>query len=53
MLARLAGTGVASRSDVRRHKRANLRIEKNLAEATDKLNGLIDIVDKQKRKNGR
>lgn len=53
VVARLAGTGVALRSEVRRHERAILRIEENLAEATDKLNGLIDIVDKQRRKNGR
>lgn len=53
LVARLAGAGVVLRSDVRRHERAILRIEENLAEATDKLNGLIDYVDKQRRKNGR
>ena len=52
LVARLARAGVSFRSDVRRHERAILRIEENLAEATDKLNGLIDFVDKQSRKNG-
>lgn len=53
LVAQLARVGVTLRSDVRRHERAVLRIEENLAEATDKLNGLIDYVDKQRRKNGR
>lgn len=41
LVARLARGGVSLRSDVRRHERAIRRIEENLAEATDKLNGLI------------
>lgn len=45
--------GVALRSDVRRHERAIIGVEENLAEATDKLNARIDFVDKQSRKNGR
>ena len=49
LVARLARAGVTLRSDVRRHERAITRIEENLAEATDKLNGLIDIVDKSEK----
>ena len=50
LVARLGRAGVTLRSDVRRHERAITRIEDNLAEATDKLNGLIDIVDKMARR---
>ena len=49
LVSRLAGAGVTLRSDVRRHERAITRIEENLAEATDKLNGLIDIVNKSEK----
>ena len=53
LVTRLARAGVTLRSDVRRHERAITRIEENLAEATDKLNALIDVVDKFLRRNGR
>jgi hypothetical protein len=46
LVTRLARAGVALRSDVRRHERAITRITENLAEATEKLNALIDVVDK-------
>jgi hypothetical protein len=49
LVARLARAGVALRSEVRRHERAIVRIEENLAEATDKLNVLIDIVEKNEK----
>jgi uncharacterized coiled-coil protein SlyX len=52
LVARLARAGVTLRSDVRRHERAITRTEENLAEATDKLNALIDVVDKSLRRNG-
>lgn len=52
LVTRLAHAGVALRSDVRRHERAITRIAENLAEATDKLNALIDVVDKWPRRNG-
>src|SRR5262249_19739832 len=45
LVALLARAGVTLRSDAGPHERAITRIEENLAEATDKLNGLIDIVD--------
>jgi hypothetical protein len=51
LVARLARAGVALRGDVRRHEQTIARIEENLAEATGKLNALIDFVDKQSRKN--
>ena len=58
LVARLASAGVGLRSDVRRHERAINRHEKflarheqTMAEIEDKLNALIDIVDKQRRKN--
>ena len=54
---RLVRYGVSLRSDVRRLDeamtrlaKAQARTEDNLAEATDKLNGLIDIVDKMARR---
>jgi hypothetical protein len=57
MVRRLVRYGVSLRSDVRRLDeamtrlaRAQARTEDNLAEATDKLNGLIDIVDKMARR---
>jgi len=49
LVALLARAGVTLRSDAGPHERAITRIEENLAEATDKLNGLIDIVDKSER----
>ena len=52
LVARLARAGVTLRSEARRHERAITRIEENLAEATDKLNALIDVVDKSLRRNG-
>lgn len=60
LVARLARTGVTLRSDVRRHERAIARHdeflarhEQTMAEIEDKLNALIDIVDKQGRNDGR
>ncbi|HEY6291496.1 MAG TPA: hypothetical protein VI455_08045 [Terriglobia bacterium] len=45
--------GVSLRSDVRRHERAIARLGEVHAETDDKLNALIDIVDKAIRRNGR
>ena len=60
LVGRLASAGVALRSDVRRQQRAITRLEEflarheqTMAEIEDKLNALIDIVDKRSRKNGR
>ena len=67
IVTRLARYGVSLRSDVRRHDRAIADIDKRLARVTeaqarsdeklveieDKLNGLIDVVDKSIRRNGR
>lgn len=60
IVGRLASAGVALRSDVRRngkmmaqHEKMMARHEEWLAEVEDKLNGLIDIVDKFVRRNGK
>jgi len=44
---------VALRSDVQELKEFRRRTEQNLAEITEKLDALIDIVDKSIRRNGR
>ena len=46
VVASLARSGVSLRSDVRTLQKFRVRTEENLAEITDKLNALIDIVDK-------
>ena len=53
VVAGLARSGVSLRSDVRKLQEFRARTEENLAEITDKLNALIDIVDKPHRRNGR
>ncbi len=52
--------GVSLRSDVRRHDKAIIRLDKAMArlaevhaETDEKLNALIDIVDKTIRRNGK
>jgi hypothetical protein len=57
MVRRLVRYGVSLRSDVRsldedmtQLAKAQARTEDNLAEATENLNGLIDIVDKMARR---
>ncbi len=52
--------GVSLRSDVRRHDKAMIRLDKAIAhlaevhaETDDKLNALIDLVDKTIRRNGK
>ncbi len=52
--------GVSLRSDVRRHDRAVIRLDKAMAhlaevhaETDEKLNALIDLVDKNTRRNGK
>ena len=52
VVAGLARTGVSLRSDIRRHERAIARLEEIHAETDDKLNALIDIMDKSIRRNG-
>jgi hypothetical protein len=41
------------RSDARELKEFRRRTEQNLAEITEKLDALIDVVDKSIRRNGR
>lgn len=59
VVGKLASTGVALRSDVRRHEKFIAKHEAfaarhdvMMAEMEDKLNALIDFVDKQTRRNG-
>ncbi|HEV2419656.1 MAG TPA: hypothetical protein VGX94_17810 [Terriglobia bacterium] len=59
VVAKLASTGVALRSDLRRHEKAIAKHEEYaarhdvmMAEMEGKLNALIDFVDKQTRRNG-
>ena len=53
VVGKLASTGVVLRSDIRRHERAIARHDEMMAEMEDKLNALIDIVDKSTRRNGK
>jgi hypothetical protein len=53
LVGRLARAEVGLRSEVRRHKEFLARHEQTMAEIEDKLNALIDFVDRQSRKNGR
>ena len=53
LVVRLARAGLVLRGNQRRHELRINRIEENLAEVTDKLNVLTDIVDKLSRRNGR
>ena len=53
LVARLAHAGVGLRSEVRRHNEFLAHHEQTMAEIEGKLNALIDVVDKQSRKNGR
>jgi len=53
LVERFARSGVALRSDVRELKEFRRRTEQNLAEITEKLDALIDVVDKSIRRNGR
>jgi len=59
-LNQLVRYGVSLRSDVRRHDKAIIRLDKAMAhlaevhaETDGKLNALIDLVDKTIRRNGR
>jgi outer membrane protein TolC len=59
-VSQLVRYGVSLRSDVRRHDRAIIRLDKAMAhlaevhaETDEKLNALIDLVDKSIRRNGR
>jgi len=52
VVAGLARSGVSLRSDVRTLQKFRVRTEENLAEITDKLIVLIDIVDKSHGRNG-
>lgn len=53
IVTRLARSGVTLRSDVRRTERALAEIAESLSEMDNKLNALVDIVDRQIRGNGR
>ena len=50
---RLVRSGLSQHSDVRELKEFRRRTEQNLAEITEKLDALIDVVDKSIRGNGR
>ncbi len=59
-VSQLARYGVSLRSDVRRHDKAIIRLDEAMArlaevhtETDEKLNALIDLVDKTIRRNGR
>jgi uncharacterized protein YbaP (TraB family) len=59
-VSQLVRYGVSLRSDVRRHDRAIIRLDKAMAhlaevhaETDEKLNALIELVDKSIRRNGR
>jgi hypothetical protein len=52
VVAGLARSGVSLRSDVRKLQKFRARTEENLAEITDKLNALVDLVNKSLRRNG-
>ena len=59
-VSQLVRYGVSLRSDVRRHDKAIIRLDKAMAhlaevhaEADGRLNALIDLVDKTIRRNGR
>jgi L-lactate utilization protein LutB len=53
LVERLARSGLSLRSDVQELKKFRRRTEQNLAEITEKLDALIDVVDKSIRRNGR
>jgi L-lactate utilization protein LutB len=50
---RLVRSGLSPRSDVQELKEFRRRTEQNLAEITEKLDALIDVVNKSIRRNGR
>jgi L-lactate utilization protein LutB len=50
---RLVRSGLSLRSDTQELKEFRRRTEQNLAEITEKLDALIDLVDKSIRRNGR
>lgn len=52
VVGKLAEAGVTLRSDIRRHEAWQKHHEMMMAEMEDKLNALIEIVDKQTRRNG-
>jgi septal ring factor EnvC (AmiA/AmiB activator) len=52
VVGKLASSGVSLRSDIRRHEKAIANHEEMMEEMEDKLNGLIEIVDKSIRRNG-
>jgi chromosome segregation ATPase len=53
IVTQLARSSVTLRSDVRRTERALAEIAESLSEIDNKLNALVDIVDRQIRGNGR
>jgi len=53
IVTQLVRSGVTSRSDVRRTERNLAEITERLSETDNKLNALVDIVDRQIRGNGR
>ncbi len=53
IVTRLAQSGVALRSDVRRTEKNLAEITQSMAEIDGKLNALVDIMDRQIRGNGR
>jgi nanoRNase/pAp phosphatase (c-di-AMP/oligoRNAs hydrolase) len=53
VVGKLASSGVSLRSDIRRHEKAIAKHEEMMEEIEDKLNGLIEVVDKSLRRNGR
>jgi uncharacterized coiled-coil protein SlyX len=52
-VTRLASYGVSLRSDVRRVEKGLAQITEKLSETDDKLNALIEIVDRNIRGNGK
>ena len=53
IVGRLASYGVSLRSDVRRVEKGLAQITEKLSETDDKLNALIEIVDRNIRGNGK
>jgi L-lactate utilization protein LutB len=52
LVDRLVRSGLSMRSDVKELKEFRRRTEQNLAEITEKLDALIDVVDQWTHRNG-
>jgi len=52
VVKQLVRSGLSLSSDVRKLEKFRARTEENLAEITDKLDALIDVVDRSIRRNG-